>query len=72
MKSEWPQMEKLELQEITVNILKTLRLLLEDKQIAERVMSDYPELLIDAKDVILDNQNKQFVMKEARHLIFNI
>ena len=65
-------MEKLELQEITVNILKTLRLLLEDKQIAERVMSDYPELLIDAKDVILDNQNKQFVMKEARHLIFNI
>ena len=55
LKDEWPLMERLERQEVNVNALKSLRLILDEKKVAERVMTDYPELLIDCKNVILEN-----------------
>ena len=52
-KSEWTLMEVAERAEMNTNIIKTLRLLTDDRFSLERVFLDYPEVLIDSKELIL-------------------
>ena len=46
-------MEVAERAEMNTNIIKTLRLLTDDRFSLERVFLDYPEVLIDSKELIL-------------------
>ena len=72
LNEEWPMLERMERSEILANSMKFLRLLTQDTFMAQRIKKDYPEILEDNKDLVLNNQENQFVIKEAQGFIYNM
>ena len=71
-KEQWILLESQEERELTSNCLMTLRLLTNDVPLAEIVLEDYPEIILDSKDLILGNKTDQQSMKQARGFLYNI
>jgi hypothetical protein len=54
------------------NGIKSFRLLTQERASAKRFDQQYPELLPDIKDLMLENTAVQSIFNEARGLVYNL
>ena len=72
MTQDWLQLTTNERYDLEQNSLSILRMLAEDSLSAQQIAQDYPEILQDSMQIILENTDNQVSTYSSRSLIYHM